>query len=282
VTEDLRALMRSELSEERPPPLGDLIVTAMRDGRRITRRRRFVVAGASAAVLAVVAGGAVAGWQAGGAGPQPALPAANGTTSEPTGTAKAPTPAKAEPTQTEAPTASATTQTASPETGPDVRTVRLRGTHTTGEQAAATPQAVLELLTQLLPEGKVSKLAADDNDGLFAQVYLDTGKGPGMLRVWLKPYQSKTLQPGTAKIEIDGLPDNCVQSTIVNASYSTGGHLEMNIATCLGSDSKPAAQPLTVDQAVDIMSDARWGTRMDARLVTLGAKRFADVPAEAR
>ena len=34
MTEDLRALLRADLSGERPPPLGDLVGTAIREGRR--------------------------------------------------------------------------------------------------------------------------------------------------------------------------------------------------------------------------------------------------------
>ncbi|MEV4705179.1 hypothetical protein [Actinoplanes sp. NPDC049316] len=55
MTEELRSLLREELSAERPPPLGDLVGSAVRDGRRIRRRRRFAGAGAGTALAAVVA-----------------------------------------------------------------------------------------------------------------------------------------------------------------------------------------------------------------------------------
>ncbi|AGL17214.1 hypothetical protein [Actinoplanes sp. N902-109] len=282
MTEDLRALMRAELSEERPPPLGDLVATAMRDGRRITRRRRFAMVGASAAVLAVAVGGAAVAWPAGG-GRQLDSPAAVGSGSS------APPSVSATPEPT--PSGSAVPRRfpsdepeASTGTGarPTPMTVRLQGQHVRTKQLPATPESVLELLTRLLPKGKVSKLAANAEDGLFAQVYLDTGKGPGMLRVWLKPYDDPDLKPGTVVIETFTTPDNCVQSTVVNASYSTGGHVEMNIATCLGSDREPAPAPITVDEAVKVLSDARWGVRMDAELVAEGAKHYAGIPASAR
>jgi hypothetical protein len=55
MTEELRSLLRDELSAERPPPLGDLVGSAVRDGRRIRRRRRFAVAGGGTAVAGVLA-----------------------------------------------------------------------------------------------------------------------------------------------------------------------------------------------------------------------------------
>ncbi|MGA5298613.1 hypothetical protein ACPCHT_01720 [Nucisporomicrobium flavum] len=55
MTEELRSLLRDELSAERPPPLGDLVGSAVRDGRRIRRRRRFAAAGGGTAVAGVLA-----------------------------------------------------------------------------------------------------------------------------------------------------------------------------------------------------------------------------------
>ena len=55
MTEELRSLLRDELSAERPPPLGDLVGAAVRDGRRIRRRRRVAAFGGGTAVAGVLA-----------------------------------------------------------------------------------------------------------------------------------------------------------------------------------------------------------------------------------
>ncbi|WP_067499311.1 hypothetical protein [Actinoplanes sp. TFC3] len=290
MTEDLRALMRSELSEERPPPLGDLIATAMLDGRRIARRRRYAMAGVSAAVVGVLLAGAAVAWPSGDTQVQPAAPAASPASPAPLSRPPSPSaspssiPASSEPSEFD-PTVVDPSISADSSDFSGLRaktwTVRANGQHDSGKVARATPQAVLELLTQLLPKGKLTNVAANADDGLFAQVYLDTGKGPGMIRVWLKPYEGRDLKPGTVAFEAFPVEGNCVQSTVIGASYATGGHLEMNIATCLGSDEKPARPALSLDEAVTVLSDARWGSSMDAELVDSGNKRFADVPANA-
>ncbi|GAA2519251.1 hypothetical protein [Winogradskya humida] len=301
MTEDLRALMRSELSEERPPPLGDIVAVAMDGGRRIARRRRAAMVGAAFAVLGVVAAGTVVSWPAGSPRTAPGLAAGALPSGAPASVAL---PSEALPSEAPAsvadpsevlPSGGSAGGTPSPNVSYPYRTsvgavpeskmwdVPLRGKRGTGNQVAATDKSVLELLTQLLPKGKVSKLAANSDDGLFAQVYLDTGKGPGMLRVWLKPLRDTGATPGMVKLETFAAADaNCVQSTVVYASYPAGGHLEMDIATCLDDDGRPAEPALTLDEAVAVMSDARWGTTMDAELVVAGAKRYADVPAQAR
>lgn len=271
MAEELRALMQAELSAERPPPLGDLVGDALRDGRRIRRNRRIGAFGSAAAVLAVLAAGAIAGWPTGPArGPGPdggaaAFPASPETSVSPEASANPARSAGAG--KNETPGLPETTMTSVP----------LRGTHATGRQKDATPQAVLELLTRTLPAGKTSHYVANADEGLFAQVYLDTGAGPGMVRVWLKPFSGGGVEKGHAKIEMFGLPDNCVQSMVVSASYATGGHLELNVATCLAENNRPASAPLTPEQALRVATDARWGMRMDADLVD-AAERFADVP----
>ena len=65
MTDDLRALLRADLAAERPPPVGDLVGDAIRDGRRLRHRRRVAAAGTVAAglvlVTAVLAGAGVSG-----------------------------------------------------------------------------------------------------------------------------------------------------------------------------------------------------------------------------
>lgn len=265
--------MRSELSEERPPPLGDLIATAMLDGRRVVRRRRYALAGVSAAVVGILVAGAAVAWPSTGPVVQPAAPAAS--SAKPT----AASPETVEPSVL-APYPSSSPGQIEPSAPPLKQwSVPLHGKRATGELVRASPKALLELLTQLLPKGKVTNLAANDDNGLFAQVYLDSGKGPGMLRLWLKPSAGDDIRPGTATFATFQLADDCGRSTVVSASYADGGHLAMDLATCLNSKDKLAPPALTVDEAVKIMSDARWGYLMDADLVAAADKRFAGVPA---
>lgn len=77
MTEELRSLLRDELGAERPPPLGDLVGAAVRDGRRIRRRRRLAALGCGTAVAGVMAVAVALGGPYGAApGPQP-VPAAS-------------------------------------------------------------------------------------------------------------------------------------------------------------------------------------------------------------
>ena len=72
MTEELRSLLRDELSAERPPPLGDLVGAAVRDGRRIRLRRRMAALGGGTAVAGVMAVAVALGGPYGaGPGPQP-------------------------------------------------------------------------------------------------------------------------------------------------------------------------------------------------------------------
>ena len=65
MTEDLRRLLRDELAAERPPPLGDVAGTALRDGRRIRRGRRLAALGCCTAVAGVLAVSVVLGSPSG-------------------------------------------------------------------------------------------------------------------------------------------------------------------------------------------------------------------------
>ncbi|MFI5938324.1 hypothetical protein [Actinoplanes sp. NPDC051494] len=275
MTEDLRALMRSELNDERPPPLGDLVATAMRDGRRITRNRRLAMTGAAVAVLGVVAGGGALAWPSTTPGPEPVAPAASAPVTRPTVT-----PAPATP-PTAAPTRSVTVSTA-PAPVASTWSAPVVGKRVPGKLLKATPQAVLELLTQLLPKGRTSAPAANADDGLFAQVHLDTGNGPGLIRVRLDAVAERKIRPGTVDIETSEGSGDCTRSMTVTAWYPDGGRLRMDVATCLADGTRRTPPALTRDDAVAVVSDARWGLAMDAELVTVGAKHFADVPRTAR
>jgi hypothetical protein len=284
VTEELRTLMRSELSAERPPPLGDMVGAAMRDGRRIRRVRRFGVAGAGAAVLGVIAltatllpglGSSAAPVQPTGAGPgavvEPAVP--------PSAVPVTPLPSSPGAADLVRPFVSAPPPVKLREDGTPFGVPVVRRP-AEGKQKAVTPGAMLELLTELLPDGKTSHYAVAGDQDTHVQLYLTTAKGTGMIRASLeKDFTGRPVAPGLASVTVDHLPDNCVQSIVVDAALPNGANLALNIASCLsGAPGRPTPQAITVEHAVTIVTDPRWGLTMDARLVDLGGKRFADLP----
>jgi hypothetical protein len=268
VTEELRTLMRSELSAERPPPLGDLVGTAMRDGRRIRRIRRLGAFGAGTAVAGVVALAATLSGPFGVGGGGVQAPAA-----APAPPSAAPSPPVLEvPPRPGAP--------ATPEA--TASRVRIDVNRGRGRQMTATSAAMLELLTRLLPAGRTSDYGVATGDDLHVQLYLDRGRGPGMIRVSM----SRGAPPAgygsdMAQLTIDHLADNCIQSTVVDAFRPDGTIVQVDVATCLawdGKQNKPAGPALTAQQAAAIAVDPRWGMTMDADLVVTGAKRFPSLP----
>jgi hypothetical protein len=277
VTEELRTLMRSELNAERPPPLGDLVGTAMRDGRRIRRIRRLGAFGAGTAVAGVVALAATLSgpfWAgAGGVQAPAAAPALPSTAPIPSG---APAPPGATP---EAPLL---VPPATPEAAATASRVRIDVNHARGRQVNATSAAMLELLTRVLPAGRTSNYGVATGDDLHVQLYLDRGRGPGMIRVSM----SKGAPPpgyggDMAQLTVDHLADDCIQNTVVDAYRPDGTVVQVDVATCLawdGIQNKPARAALTTEQAVKIAVDSRWGMTMDADLVVTGAKHFPRLP----
>jgi hypothetical protein len=266
VTEELRTLMRSELSAERPPPLGDLVGVAIRDGRRIRRIRRLGVSGAGAAVLGVVA--LTAALLPGLGSPAVPVPPAGVAITEP-----AARPSKVLPFATAAPRLELL------EDGTPFP-VPIAVRYSTGARKAVTSGAMLELLTQLLPPGKTGNYAVAAGQDTHVQLYLTTGRGTGMIRASLaKDLTGRPAGAGLATVTVDHLPDNCVQSIVVDASLPDGANVTLNIASCLdGRPGRPAPQIITVEQAVGIATDPRWGLTMDAKLVDAGGKRFANLP----
>jgi hypothetical protein len=255
VTEDLRALLRADLSAERPPPLGDVVDAAIREGRRMRRNRRIAALGAA---FALVAGGAVL--------------VGDGEIAARTEPVAAP-PQSVPITPAAAPTALAQARTLTIHSG----TVRVDGL-----QTKATSAAMLHLLTLLLPPGRTSHYAVAPDDDLRVQLYLDEGNGPALVRVELgkiTPYGEETPRDGTVTVKIQHMPDNCAQSTMVDARRADGLTVHVEVADCLPPERKPTGQALTTDQAVRIATDPRWGLSMDAGLVATGRQRFARTPA---
>ena len=167
MTEDLRALLRADLGAERPPPLGDVVGAAIRDGRRIRRNRRWAAVAAVAAIAGLAAVAAVT-LGAGGVARRPAAiaVAAPGPVLSPVSVPLIPAH----------PAGRAEAHTVAVQSG----TVRAGGM-----PRKATSAAMLHLLLQLLPPGRTSHYGADFDDDLSVQLYLDDGRGPAMVRVAL-------------------------------------------------------------------------------------------------
>lgn len=261
MTEDLRALLRAELGAERPPPLGDMVGAAIRDGRRIRRMRRIRTIGAG--LLAVAA--AVAAFVLVGDG------GVANRRQEPIEAVAALTP------QTVPPVVAA------PIAPAEARTLTIRsGTASAGgTRKKATAAAMLHLLLQLLPPGRTSHFAVAADDDLQVQVDLDAGGGPGVVRVEVdrSPFGDEP-RGGTASVTITHMPDNCLRSTSVGASWPDGTLVRVDVANCVAdrSGTRVTRPALTVDQAVRVAADPRWGVTMDERLVTVGAREFPKLP----
>jgi hypothetical protein len=256
VTEELRGLLRDELAAERPPPLGDLVAAALRDGRRIRRRRRLAALGGGTAVAAVLA------VTVGSGSPSGLL-----TTPLPAATAAAPADADG------LPPAEAADLPPAPPAPPAAAAAK-------APQARATPEAMLMLLEELLPPGRRSEHATTGQRDLHVQLYLDRGKGPGMIRVSVSGDPRPGPRTGTPVVSVDNRPGNCIQSTVVRAQWPGGLVVQADLATCLAWDgrrNKPAPQVLSGDEARSVVADPRWGPTMDAGLVRAGARQFPRV-----
>jgi hypothetical protein len=251
MSEELRTLLRSELSEERPPPLGDIVGIAVRDGRRIRRVRRFGVIGTGIAVAGVVAVAvAFAGpFAMSGTGHAPAVQAA-------------------------APPAAAVDGKAVDGKAAEAKAVKAKA-------VKATPAAVLELLTRLAPLGPQSGFA-QATDQLGAQLYVDRGQGPAMVRVFVsKEGRAHGPRGDKPTFTVSRLPDNCIQDLVVNARWTDGTMVQVDGATCLawdGKQNKPTLPLLNPAEAIRIATDPHWGVTMDPDLVAAGAKHFPDLP----
>jgi hypothetical protein len=258
------------------PPLGDLVGAAVAEGRRMRTRRRFYAGAGSAAVLAAVVAGGMAFAGAG----SPATPL---------GPAGRPPAAAAE---------------------------FGAGQANDGPTKTATPQGALELLTRVLPKGRMDHYAGVVNADGFptVQTYLDRGDGPGMIRVGLFRVEEPFLSPAAAKAhwqaecvklkvkkcsagsgitvspavtlpggiayQVARIPGNCIEDTVVTVHHADGTGVAVQLATCLAWDGTQNARgrlALPTKEAVAIASDPRWRLQMDLSLVVDGARHFPDL-----
>lgn len=279
--DDVRRLLGDDLARHPAPPLGDLVQQAMAQGRRLRRRRRLArIGGGSTLVLVLVIGLAVGPFDPIGGAPGDAGPPGGlslGPPQSPAGTNSGPPPLGAP-----------------PGVGSDLslrwaegpaNAKRVLGTVTirrkpVGATRTTSPEAALEMLTRLLPKGRISDYAilSDDVPGMpFVQLYLDRGKGPGMLR--LSIYQDNLgggPAPGT--VELTELPDNCVQDKMVTVHHGGGLQIDLLISSCLvgeGIGNPPAVPALSVEEAVNIAANPVWGTELPVDIVIGGTKRFS-------
>ncbi|GAA0496855.1 hypothetical protein Ade02nite_55100 [Paractinoplanes deccanensis] len=314
MTEDLRALLRADLNAERPPPLGDVVGAALRDGKRIQRHRRWLAAGGGAVgvLAAVVVGGGVLSVQGPGvpasgvvgvaAAPSAAVPSATAPGSSAGGPGGDEFGLSGGAAQRVAPTVTAPGRNVekpagfppgSVPTGPGVpaspaapRTFAVvSGTHTpVGTQKKATAAAMVYLLEQLLPPGLTGSYSVAAGGELRVQAYLNDGRGPGMVRVGLSREDAGAPRPprgGTAKVVIVNYPDDCERNTSVSVGWPDGTVVQLDIASCLAFDgvsNPPARPPLDPDLGVKIAADPRWGLLMDGSLVDKAAAMYSTLP----
>jgi len=276
--DEIRLLLEEELARESPPPLGDLVEASVRQGRRMRRTRNVWTAGGGAVALACLMVGVfvvvnavprgTSGTHLGfGGGQQPgAAPAESAAPQVGTDPATAAAPSSA---------ASSASSKAAGSAG----------------KARATPQAMLELLSQLLPQGRRSAPARVSDGTLMVALNLDRGRGFGMVRVGVHsaPPPAPTrcqggstcrTLPDKSFVQISDLPDNCIEHQVVFLSRPDGVGIEILLSSCLswnGTTNPPSQVVLSVDEAIAIADDPRWGTEMPQSLVEGGQRDFPNL-----
>ena len=165
-------------------------------------------------------------------------------------------------------------------------------------KSPATAATVVYRLTQLLPAGQTSGYAAASDNSEFGQIYLDRGHGTGMLRLDVyqkQPGQKQACEPSSSSdiqtacrklpdgstVTITRIPDNCIQSLVVNVDHADGVGVQLNVGTCLawnGHENPAGVEALTQDEAIRIADDPSWGVTMDSATVAAGAQEFPHLP----
>lgn len=286
-----RSMIESEFAEVEPPPIGDLVDNAIRDGQRLRRTRlvqRSVACVAAVGALALGLGMATAGL-----GPEqgpdgPARYAAGQGGSE---TAR---PASAEPsptrTATPVPADAPTMAIFEPEpSAPDVASKR----------PVAAPATVLGALQTVLPDGPTVAFAGSRfNTYTGVQVYLDRGFGYGMIRVALARYSVppkcesspagvtvNCRRSGGAWVETYEIEDNCVQRRGVTVYRTDGLAVQVNIGSCLVDGPWPAPgidsvdeEVIKVAEAIDIGLSSVWTERSLESMEKLSDARYPSLP----
>ncbi|WP_148083313.1 hypothetical protein [Micromonospora sp. Llam0] len=319
----MRRLLEQELAARPAPPIGDLVAESVRLGRRRRRNRRAAGVGiaaalATGAVLLVpavvgvglpVPGGEPPDVGAPGVG-QPVAPAGSVTPSagpaEATSIAAAP-PATGEPTvrsgcDVNGGTATVTALPAAPTEVANCPVAEVWDLDippvAIGDTAPATAEGALELLTRLLPDGRISGYAKGDPAGsagaVAVQLQLDRGDGPLLIRFSVSSDQlpADALAAGCAAGQIcypladggtvtfDDVSDACLGGRSVRYHRADGTLIQLDLARCRGrpARSTPLPTALTGQEALAVVLDPRWGTRLPADLVREGLVRFGELP----
>lgn len=270
-----RSMIESEFAEVEPPPIGDLVDNAIRDGRRLRRTRmvqRSVACVAAVGALALGLGMATAGLGPDQAPDGPARYAAGGSE-----TARPAATSSGEPSSTRGagpvPADAPTMAIFEPEpSAPDAAS----------KPPVAVPATVLMALQTVLPDGPTVGFAGSRfSTYTGVQVYLDRGSGYGMIRVALARYgappKCESRPTGVtvncrssegAWVETFEIEDNCVQRRGVNVYRTDGLVVQVNIGSCLVDGPWPAPgidsvdkEVIKVAEAIDIGLSPVWTER---------------------
>jgi hypothetical protein len=294
-----RSMIESELAEVEPPPIGDLVDNAIRDGRTL-RRTRLVQRGVAcvAAVGALVLGAGLtsttlrtdkpSGPGYGVAADVPSWPDGTG----PTG------PGSTGPT---GPATAAKRATAMPADTPTMGIYQANRDYA-GFQSRppeAAPASVLLALGSVLPAGATTGEAGGRFDTFTGvQLFLNRGEGLGMVRVAVARYLMKpppcASSPGVvvrcteadgAVVETFEIESNCVQRRGVNVYRDDGVVVQVNVGSCLveGRWTTPPDEPvvdqvLAVSEAVKIGLAPVWNEKMMIESSAKAGQRYPDLP----
>jgi hypothetical protein len=274
-----RSMIESEFAEVDPPPIGDLVDNAIRDGRRLRRARvvqRSVACFAAVGVLAFGVGMATATLR------PDAPPGSDGFAAPPAAVPVTTAPYVSVEASAERPGDSAQ---APPGGAPTMPVFPIGRQERAGsEPPTAPPPAVLLALDTVLPGGPTMGFAGARFDTFTGvQVFVDRGAGFGMVRVAMarylpKPERSCSISPPGvalscvakegALVETFEIESNCVQRRGVNVYRSDGIAIQVNVGSCLvdgpwGPADKVAVdeEVLSMDEAVKIGLDPVWDER---------------------
>jgi hypothetical protein len=270
--DEIRLLLEEELARESPPPIGDLVGASVRQGRRMRRIRNVWTAGGGAVAVACLMVGVLVLVGA--------LPGGIGAAHHGSGGGQR--------------AAGAPAASAVPEAGTNPAGVATQPAPTAPKKVAsgvdkvpATPQGMVELLSQLLPPGRRTAAGKVSDGSLMVALNLDRGRGVGMVRVSVQSGPAsapgchdgatcRTL-PDNSFVENRDFPDNCIEYRTVLLVRPDGIAVFIMMPSCLswnGKTNPPGQVVLSVDEAIAIADDPRWGTEMPRSLVEAGQQDY--------
>jgi len=292
--------IEDELAGLRPPPIGEIAGDALAQGRRIRRRQRALgVAGGTAAVAGVAAGalalGGVFGSGGGGAPVGPGAWGAAPTSQHSSAATPTPTPTPTpDPTPAYPSTPTPPPNSSSPNTvigtipaswKPPAADGHLSDPTNTDGQSVA--ELLIDDLSQIGSGGSGSAFSGSSLAGMNANATL----------TWTMPHGSVRISASVSDGAADGktpqsqcLPafemDYCAAATLSDGSvvmvqHNSGGYAAgssqstHNTMVMITRPDHAAINvvewsdgPLTDDQLYKIVSDPRWGLKMDGSFVT--------------